>query len=867
MIFEIHAFKCTRREYIDQSLHFALTLLLNFLIPANYCGLNLIHNADQTTLGFLNVTQNVGISITAQEDGAVKLLLDSKTGHVLSFKHLDKVTFTQNDEFKGDVAKVLDLILENYVFKKEPIAGNSKEVIYSSEEALSVWSEVYLHLGHPKEKGSQDYRSLRYLQIFSKRLIHLYFGPLKGLIVGNGPFPLKENLNRFLTISIGLQKLFNQAPGGLKSILAKQINFEVNSLFNAKNGAEVFVYVLRQTGAKFDLSELWQNLLTNVDELLDILEKLGGGESKNGVDESVAVIGHIWAAIHLRISITDLVQFLFAASTEDHWSEGDGNDFQQTLKDLKNITDQQAKKYDNVIKLSGFAKFITNLTTNELIENNINISDLVDKWRKRDAIGGLKIITHIISKIFSPDKYSNLLFNGFTAFLNATSDKDAVKKLIPGVSLEDLTGNGAPIWKSICKNYQLDEKLKKGGNPTEVLNGVPIINGFSKVFKDVSGNPFDFGKVLNGGTFSDYLSKLSSSNPFNFGPAVFVKFLGASGQLIKHIFYDPIRHFLPLPDIPWISDSHKSPSLPSLPNAPSIPGLPNVPSIPGLPKLPSIPGFPNFPSQTISPSPQSPSLPFLPPGILPPGILPPGLLPVGPNSKGTEEIKKPEVTTENSSTKKPCDDCDENETKSPSTEKSTEKSSSDDEESKSPSAEKLTSPASEETHLTASVSTTSTPVDSEVTKTSDSSEKSTDSTTKKCDECEEDKDIKSSSIDADSTPTSTVSIEFKHHHNVKHHHENKHVGHKYRHHHSGIGNENKHHSRQHEKQHNTRRHHNNKEMHQDKRRTRNHYGEKQGDKLQARHHRHEHEVKHHQRTNRHVESHQNENYRKQDLIW
>ncbi|XP_044748719.1 uncharacterized protein LOC123309594 [Coccinella septempunctata] len=765
---------------------------------SNYEGLNLIHNEEEKTIGFVNVTENVGVCFTAQEGGITKLLLDSKTGHVLSYTSLDKILLVQNDEFKGDVVRALELILVNYVYKNKPVDGKSSEAESSSEEAVSLWSEVYLHLGHPKEKGKKDYRSLKYLQIFAKRLKHLYLGSLKGLIVGKGPSPLKQNLNRFLTISIGLHELFGKAPGGLKNILSRNVSFEVNPLFNAKNGAEVLVYVLRQTGAKFDLSTLWGDLLNDIDQLLDIIQKLGGGESKNGVDETFAIIAHFWSAIHLRIPVTDFVTFLFESASEDSWSQADDGDFKQVLKDFKNITDQQATKYDNTVKLSGFVKFFTNLTTNQLIENNVNVSELVEQWRKRDAVGGLKTISHLTLNLFNPEKYSNLFFDSFTAFLNATSDKDAVKKILPGVSLDDFTGNNGSVLDAIRKNYKIDDQLKNGGDPSQVLSGIPVFNEFSKVYKDSLGRNFDFSKVLNGGSFSDYLSKLPIAQPFKWGTDGFSKFFKESGNIFSHIFIDPIRQFFPIPHLP------------------SMPGVPNVPVPSDSPVI-------------------SPSIPFLPPGIMPSGPVAKEVVEVSassPTPKTPEDESDENVTVVIHASKKPSDD-------------------GDDDDAESHKTKNPTTPSSQETHLTASVSSS--------TSADDSGEviKSILSTTEKCDDCEESDETKSTS--ARSTVSSTEKIEFKHHnrhhdHQVRKHHQKKpYEQDYYRHHNSGNGYENKHHlknHKSHEDKHRNERNHNNRIQH--------HNGEKRQNIHNARHNsEHQRQEKHNQKVlDHHSDKHQ-----------
>ncbi|XP_045480826.1 uncharacterized protein LOC123685239 [Harmonia axyridis] len=760
-------------------------------VLSNYDGLNLVRNDDHRTMGFVNVTENVGVSFTEQDEGIIIVLLDSKTGQAACLAD-NKVAVTKNEEFKGDVIKALNLILDNYVFKKESLPQSSE----SADDALELWSNVYLHLGHPKEKGSTSFRSLKYLHLFSRNLKHLYLGSLNGLIPGNGPYPLKQNLNRFLTISIGLQKLFGKAQGGLKNILSRNVTFEVNPLFNGKNGLEVLVYVLRQTGAKFDLTVLWGNLLNNIEDLLDIIGKLGGAESKNGVDETVAIVGHLWGAIHFRIPITNFIQFLFESSSEDHWSQADDGDFKEILKDVKNITDQQAKKYDTAIKLSGFVVFLTNLTTNSVIENNVNISELVEKWRKRDVIGGLHIITHITFHIFSPAKYSDLLFNSFTAFLNATSDPDSLKKILPGVSPEDFTGGGGSILNAINKQYNIDDQLKKGGNPNQILNGVPVFGQFSKVFNNALGRNFDFAKALNGGTFSDLLSRSPFTRPFQAGFDVFSHFVQQGGNFLKNIFVDPIRNFLP--------------------NFPGVPGLPNLPQLPISPNSPQqspLPIPPIVPQQSLLPLPSN--LPFLPAGILPSNTVAKNTQSDESKATTAKDVEKEEEsksTVGSSSTKKPVED-----------------------DAESESAGKSTTPSSEETHLTASISTNPTSEGSE-TPNEISEGTSRISTEKKGDDNEKTEESNSVTAKASTSGSTEEAIEFKHHknkhhvqnkhhenHNQRHHHNNK--QHHHRHQHVEEDHKNKHHSRKHQEKHNHETVHHNRninENHHERKHNRDH---------------------------------------------
>ncbi|KAK9870327.1 hypothetical protein WA026_006413 [Henosepilachna vigintioctopunctata] len=504
---------------------------------ANYNSLNLIFNLEKKTLAFANVSENVGFGYVVLDEGVLKLLVDAKTGTTLRYFHANDVTRIQTDHTKGDILNSLAIILKRE-YENESIPEGSR-IDPSCGEALRILSNVYSHVASGHDLRSQ---SLKHFGKFVDKLEQLYLGPLKGILQGPNPVPLKQNLNRFLSISVGLRALFVRAKGGLKEILEKGVKFEVNPLYNAKNGAEVFVYILRQTGTKFNLAALWRSLLNNIEEVLHIIQLLGGGETTNGVDETFGFLSHIWAAVNLRLSIPELIKYLLQSSTEENWSKGDDGDFSNVLKDLKNITDEQAKKYDNSGLITPFVSFISNFTANSLIQDGVNVSELVEKWRKRDAIGGFKAVTEIILKITSPEKYSHIFFNSFIAFLNSSSDPNALKRLLPGVSVDQFT-KGSSLWDSISKSFNIDNILKNDKNPNAVLGRVPGFAEFSKIYQESFGSPFNFAKILNGRTISEYLAK-GFAWPFKWASDIF------------HIFTDPFLPFLPFlrppPERPWL---------------------------------------------------------------------------------------------------------------------------------------------------------------------------------------------------------------------------------------------------------------------------------------------------------------------------
>ncbi|KAL3266305.1 hypothetical protein HHI36_010484 [Cryptolaemus montrouzieri] len=515
----------------------------NVLLNSNlldFDGLNLIFNSEKNVLGFSNTTEDIAFVFRACQGPSVKLLIDARSGTVLRFENLDKIKLTQSQELTGKIKDVLKNVLEKYEYENETLPGESSDIEATSEEGIELWNKIYLHLGHPKEKGDSKYRSLAFLEKFVEKLRKVYFGSLDGLLDGKADLKLKQNLNRFLTITIGLNKLFTGAQGGLKKILSKKIKFDPNSLYNSKNGAEVLVYILRQTGSKFDLGVIWGSLLNDVHEVVNIIQLLGGGEKRNGVDETFAVIGNVWDALTFRLSLASLMSFLTEASSADTWSKSDSGDFKQVVNDLKNITDEQSRKYDSSGMLAPFTKFSTNLTANTLIKNGVNISDLVVKWHKRDYIGGLKFILDATFLWSSFKPYNDLLFDSYVSFLNSSSDPLALKRLTPAVSLEQFSGKEGSLWKKLCSNYNLDEKLKNRGRANEIMNGIPGFSEFSKTYKDYYGKFFNFDKMLKGNSMSEYFKKIAIEK-FQWTSNI----LHDSFSFTKHAFVDPIKLFIP----------------------------------------------------------------------------------------------------------------------------------------------------------------------------------------------------------------------------------------------------------------------------------------------------------------------------------
>nr|XP_023013563.1 uncharacterized protein LOC111503489 [Leptinotarsa decemlineata] len=311
--------------------------------------------------------------------------------------------------------------------------------------------------------------SLTLLVKISLSISTLIKGSLKGFLdaSGKGLIKLHGDFVWLGGVLEGLGVLFGNINGGLATLIAAKVKFDLSLIFGSRNGLELFINILFPIAAKGKIT-LLAGLLNCTDKLLALIVQLGGNVS-TGVTGVFKIILYINVLIRGEIEFKVFLKTLleFAASRTSQKSIH----LQIYIDALTKLVD--ISKASSSKELTEFVTWVNNLQAGKLFKGKLNISEIIVILVSGSVTNALVLVISVLLKL--------KVIVGFGIAVT-------IPALLFYLVLQLISPHGLSLLKS------LGIEIKEYITPGDVISGLTKGNNIQSILS-ILGGRFDVEKL------------------------------------------------------------------------------------------------------------------------------------------------------------------------------------------------------------------------------------------------------------------------------------------------------------------------------------------------------------------------------------
>lgn len=420
----------------------------------------------------LDINANIITLLDGNNGAAIVFNLNIQQGNYIAPGQSDKTWIASKVSFEVYFNSLVSLkVLLNIgtVFSVQNCPQNILKVVAGLLVRLSVSLAVDI-----------EANSKVALEVFIRlgsRLSVVLTGSLKGILqfAVKGIINLNGDFVWLVGVLEGLGEFFGHISGGLAALIKARVQFDLAVLLGAASGLEVLVNLIFAIIVRFDLSVV-ADILNNVDYLLEIVVKLGGGVSY-GVTGLFKIVALVVKLINKKIQIEVFIQALleFAVYRSQNSGEIDLSIHIEGLVQLVEVI--KSSHGSTSVQLKVFFETVEKLKSGNLIVGQVNISHLM-KVLAGAIKGALEFVVTVL--ILLGGAFATVITIPYLLFvlLKCLNTAAGIRLLVALGILASTTNVFGNILVEIVKSVNLSVIIRliaTGFNLDTVLKSIPIV--------------------------------------------------------------------------------------------------------------------------------------------------------------------------------------------------------------------------------------------------------------------------------------------------------------------------------------------------------------------------------------------------------